>query len=141
MRVYCYTVGYITLKLWAIVVRSLNFKYRVNFPNRSNRCLYLTGRLQLRNTVLYFDYIYLLGHSRVLKLTILFIITLYHIHSQKVKYGSDFFWRVIASQICMCAAKPDINIKYWLAIARQEKKINTLLDDNGITLLILAPWS
>ena len=32
-----------------------------------------------------------------------------------------FSWRAVARAIYMCPAKPDINIDFWLATARQEK--------------------
>ena len=43
---------------------------------------------------------------------------------------SIFSWRAIASQLSMCPAKLDINIKCWLAIARDEK-IDNLEKTNG----------
>ena len=39
-------------------------------------------------------------------------------------------WLAIAGQLSMCPAKPDINMKCWLAIARQEK-IDNLEKPNG----------
>ena len=52
---------------------------------------------------------------------------------------SIFSWRAIANQLSVCPAKPDINIKCWLAIARHEK-IDNFEKPNGYNSCNAQLW-